>query len=136
MAFGVVCVGVAGGLMWLQLSRGVLHNYLLGTAVLAAVVGTVLLGGAVVQRLRLLGAPPSEPGLDRLTPSRTSKYPALTSVELHAHRAQGRPFSVCVGCRVIFPNMVVARCLQCNSAADCVQVVNEDDARTVLATLP
>lgn len=114
----------------LQLSEGVFITLLVEAGIASIFLGGVILLGALVQRLRM-PAPPTE-DLTQLPPV---KYPRLTESGVRSQRASGRPFSVCLGCRVVFPGRVVRRCLTCNSAADCVEVANEDDARTVLATL-
>ncbi len=49
---------------------------------------------------------------------------------------QPRPFFVCVDCKVVLPfEVAVGRCPRCNSASSCLEVANDDDAKTVRAAL-
>ena len=49
---------------------------------------------------------------------------------------QPRPFFVCVDCKVVLPfEVAVGRCPRCNSSSACLEVANDDDAKTVRAAL-
>ena len=80
LGLGVLLWLGALALMAVQLSQGVLINYLLAGALAGAIFGTVLIAGAITQRLRL--PPPAEP-LPHET-GRLARHPALTSASLKA----------------------------------------------------
>ncbi len=65
------------------------------------------------------------------------RFKPRTVEELLAQMAtQPRPFFVCVDCRVVLPfEVAVGRCPRCSSASACLEVANDDDAKTVRAAL-
>lgn len=121
--------GTGGGLLLLRAAAGEAER--LPRA------GDVRLAAWLLLGLALLLALGGLRQLVRPRPPRGAAHPPLETAELVAlARSALRPFFVCLSCRRLWGRSeCVGRCPQCDSAADCLEVRDDEDLAMVEAAL-